>query len=55
MEQSLMTIKKSTTDVILNKTESELLEERRNHYLYRIAEKSDVVGGKMHSHEDVWK
>jgi predicted DNA-binding protein len=33
----------------------EALEMREDLYLSRVAEKSDVVGGQMHSHEDVWK
>ena len=40
---------------MLDKTKRELREEREDHYLSRTAEKSDVVGGKIHSHEDVWK
>jgi hypothetical protein len=54
MKQSLMIIQKSTIEPILDRTEREPLEERGDLYLSRVAEKTDVVGGKMHSHEDVW-
>jgi hypothetical protein len=55
MKQSLMIIQKSTIEPILDRTERELLERHEDHYLSRVAEKSNVVDAKTYSHEDTWK